>query len=249
MSRNDAPGQCSFGMLLLHFVPCSFNIYLGVSKIVWNSCIHLSWAFCHCLEVQSCWWRCLGATSSFLCTTFPAYSRSSLSAARTNHLTLIRRELADVHRQNPKQTDATKAIYKPIQQLLAGQEGGAPSSYPLDFVASTCNCVSMQLCLLGGSSHWFVNSVRLCPWGVWDNPKIAGQNLEAGSALRLAVGFFLGRKVSGCFAGCGSRNCGRSCSLVRLCVSFSLVALGVLQGVLRVSVCCPLISLTVYTRV
>lgn len=159
-----------------------FFQYLG--KVGWNSCIHLSWASCHCLEVQSCWWRCLGATSSFLCTTFPAYSRSSLSAARTNHLTLIRRELADVHRQNPKQTDATKAIYKPIQQLLAGQEGGAPSSYPLDFVASTCfDCVSMQLCLLGGSSHWFVNSVRLCPWGVWDNPKIAGQNLEAGSAL------------------------------------------------------------------
>lgn len=41
MSRNDARGQCSFGMLLLHFVPFSFNIYLGVGKVVWNSCIHL----------------------------------------------------------------------------------------------------------------------------------------------------------------------------------------------------------------
>ncbi len=41
MSRNDVRAQCSLGMLLLHFVPCSFNLYSGMGRVVWISCIHL----------------------------------------------------------------------------------------------------------------------------------------------------------------------------------------------------------------
>lgn len=59
------------------------------------------------------------------------------------------------------------------------------------------------------------------------------------------------RKVSGC-AGRQLELCMIVFARPITCLFFSagsVVALDVLQGVLHVSVCCPLISLTVYTKV
>lgn len=48
MSRNDARGQCSFGMLLLHFVPCSFNIWVrlvGTHAFTFHEPLVTAWRY------------------------------------------------------------------------------------------------------------------------------------------------------------------------------------------------------------
>lgn len=148
-----------------------------------------------------------------------------------------------MHRQNPKQTDATKAIYKPIQQLLAGQEGGAPSSYPRGF----CSFNMLRLCF---NAIVLVGRKLSLKLGQTLSLRCLRQSKNCRTESR-GRKCFAGRKVSGCFETQVRQLELRKIVFARpiMCLFYSLFLCWFCGGSGRAAGRAACICVTVYTRV